>query len=548
MSDNSEQLAEILSKMAVLLETNESPDPELYAFFVKEPQLAFPLVDFINALDEAAEDEEEDQDNLSLYSAAIFAIELSVAQLKSSADNYHKASAKLLDQLMDHMAKIINSQRHSISFWLPVLNAFYEANIELTDALKNAYLDLAAHEQQNLITDEYSHMEAIKKLLEELSDLSDFDVAENFFSQSYAMPAEFFADLVLDLLDLKEGQDVAILALLHPDEQVREMVFAALDHVIDDLELSSISLSRLRVIKLWYPSHYQPSFDRWIKSQRKKGVVYLAPQPMPELSMKASEVDGSGAQGIFIQCERRLCGMLVQFEEGIKDAWMTPVISVDEIKRYYKDAFDGSVTLRAVDLDYLNLVIGHCLAQSAINGKVPNLHFLEIQELLGLEFEANPIDIPELITKLGVEINPFTEEVMEASLKRSKSWLKTKAFTESWFEENPQIDKLVNRHCSITNGTKVCNFHKAMALVFEENFELHRDKWLFHFLWLSLWLKSSTRKNEKTWIDSYFIAYAIYEHIPLRQIPVMNEICFQTVMNSVETMQERRSHLGPVIK
>jgi hypothetical protein len=96
--------------------------------------------------------------------------------------------------------------------------------------------------------------------------------------------------------------------------------------------------------------------------------------------------------------------------------------------------------------------------------------------------------------------------LIEASLKRSKSWLKNKSFTESWFEENPDIDKLINHHCSIVDGTKVCNFDKAMAEVFEYVIEKHRKKWLLHFLWLALWLKSGAKKNEKTWIDSFIIA------------------------------------------
>ena len=31
---------------------------------------------------------------------------------------------------------------------------------------------------------------------------------------------------------------------------------------------------------------------------------------------------------------------------------------------------------------------------------------------------------------------------------------------------------------------------------------------------------------------------------PLKEIPVMKEICHQTVINSVETMQERKTHLS----
>jgi hypothetical protein len=80
--------------------------------------------------------------------------------------------------------------------------------------------------------------------------------------------------------------------------------------------------------------------------------------------------------------------------------------------------------------------------------------------------------------------------------------------------------------------------------VFEEELELHRDQWQFHFLWIALWIKAKERRNEKIWSDSFLIAHVIHEGMSLRDIPVMQEICRQTVINSVETMQERRTHLS----
>ena len=83
-----------------------------------------------------------------------------------------------------------------------------------------------------------------------------------------------------------------------------------------------------------------------------------------------------------------------------------------------------------------------------------------------------------------------------------------------------------------------------MQAVFIDEMELHRDHWLSHFLWITLWLKAGARKNEKTWQDSYFIAYAIHSGMPLNAIPIMVEICRESVINSIETMQERRTHLN----
>ncbi len=178
------------------------------------------------------------------------------------------------------------------------------------------------------------------------------------------MPADFFADLLLDLYSIPEGHEIALLTLLHPKQDVRDVVVATLGHLMENITLSSTSLSRLQVIKSWYPSSYHEQFNKWIKLQRKKGVVFRSERPTPTIQIKASEVDGSGAQGIFIQVKEgrkkpRLCGLLFKQEMGIKDAWITPPLSNRDVSRYYKDAFGDNITLRDVELSYLIMMANH---------------------------------------------------------------------------------------------------------------------------------------------------------------------------------------------
>src|SRR5690606_17518584 len=142
--------------------------------------------------------------------------------------------------------------------------------------------------------------------------------------------------------------------------------------------------------------------------------------------IKASEVDGSGAQGLFIHIKQgrsnRLCGLLLKQGVGIKDAWITPPMSAADVKKYYDDAFDESVTLRDVDQDFLVLITNHFLATTVADGGMPDLHLLEIQELAGLHFVPEYLDIDDIINDLSVQITPFTQETVVASFKRSRSW------------------------------------------------------------------------------------------------------------------------------
>ena len=544
MTNDPAELRRLIAEMAVLIERNDDPDPQLYALFFQHPEFAFHLIELINKLDEKVIYE-----GPPIYSACIFALDICVAQLQAATEANNKIVAKSLTQLMNRLAEIINTNQHSLSFWLPILNAFYEVHVDLTQELKDAYFELASQEDDTVDDgDQLSHLDSIRDLIHELSDLSIFDIAENFFAQSYAMPPEFFADLIVDLYNIEEGQDIALLTLLHPKAEVREVAVAILDQLMDKVHLTSISLSRLQVIKYWYAGSYHQTFDRWIKNQRKKGVVF-EPEPMlAKMSIKATEVDGTGSQGIFIKVsenrKHRLCGLLLKYDLGLKDAWITPVIPAREVADYYRQAFEENVTLREVDIYYIQLMVEHFLAVTIERGEIPYLHFLEVQELLGIRLRPNKLDIDYLFGQLSVQISPFTPEVIQESLKRSKSWLISKPFTESWYLENPLIDKIVNHNSSFINGVKICRLEDAIDAVFAEEMELNRDKWQFHFLWIALWVKAKARKNEKVWQDSFLIAYTIHKGSPLKEIPVMREICHQTVINSVETMQDRKTHLS----
>lgn len=537
------KLNQWITTIAGFIQQDKDIAPECYTNFIDNPELALQVIDVISGLDERRVDV-----NPSRYSACIFVLDICVAKLQSASESSSKSAERTLNNLMYHLSNALLDGRHTLSFWLPILNAFYDVHVELSPQLKAAYLTLA--NQESIVTpdDDIAHLSSIRDVIKELSDLSVFDIAENFFAQSYAMPPDFFIDLVLDLYHLDEGQDIALLALLHPNRDVREVVIATIDSLMPSIQLSPIALSRLQMIRHWYPEEYQAQFNHWITLQRKKGVVFGRQEPAKIIQLKASEVDGGGAQGIFIQIRKkgknRLCGLLLKYHLGVKDAWITPIISAHDVRQYYAEAFDDSILLRPVDLAYLAMMTNHFLAVTLAHDGMPDLHLLEIQEELGLQFVPQRLDIDDLMQQLSVQISPFTEATIQTSLRRSRKWPQTKYFVESWFVENALVDKLVNQCSGFVKGVKVCELDQAVAAVFQEEFEQHRDRWLFHFLWVSLWMKIGARANAVMWQDSFIIAHLIQSGAPLVSIPLMQTMVKKSVLNSIETMQERRTHLS----
>ncbi|MCH9690226.1 MAG: hypothetical protein K0U24_02855 [Gammaproteobacteria bacterium] len=528
---------------ATLIASGKEPFADEPPQFLEEPTLPPALVQIIATIDEATL-----SDNQALYSACLFALDVCVSQLHFAADNGNKRAEKALGNLMDCLVSVIQKSTQSINFWLPMMGAFYDAQVPLSPALQEMYLALAEEESAAFEDEGVDHIESMRDLIKELADLNAFELAAHFFAQSHAMPTDFFGGLMVDLCSIEEGQDAALLALLHPRADVREMVILALDNLISSLTLSSISLSRLQAIQMWMPEAYQDMITRWLREQRKKGVVFAKISPATLVKMQASEIDGGGAEGVFLQLKAgrstRLVGMLFKDGFGIKDAWVTPGITVDEVTRYCHDVLNDGVILRRVDLNYICMVTNHFLALTLEKGNMPGLHFLELQEALGVHFTPECLDVPRLIDELSVQIEPFTETVVEASFKRSSRWIETKLFATSWYLENERLDKVVNSCCSFVDGVKTCRFEEAIAAVFQTEMEAARDAWAFHFLWVALWLKAGARKNEKTWQDSLFIAHAIQAGTPLQDIPIMQKICHQSVLNSIETMRDRRTHLS----
>lgn len=543
MQNSDENLSAWISMLKEQLADNRIPGSETHPSFLKNEAFIFELIDKITSFSEDISAEVENE-----YAAYLLAFDICVAELKAGIEEQNKHAKKQLNQLMLYLAQVMHDKNHSLSFYLPLLNTFYEGQVELSEELKQAYFDVADKEENQEI-EEDDYLDTMKDMLHELSDLSVFEVAEHIFSQSYAMQPDFYFGLISDLCSIEEGHEVALMFLLHPHNEVRSIAILVIDQMIFSLTLSSMGLSRLKMISQWYTVEYQTYFTKWLKIQRKKGCVYAKPSfSLPKAKWYATEIDGSGAQGLFIYIQQkkqyRLTGLLINSRVGIKEVWLTVPLSKKEITHYIKETFEKDTVVREVTREYFNLMINHFLGVMHGKKTVPSLHLLEIHELLNLDFTPECIDTNSLIQELGVQITPFTAEVVADGVKRSKKWIRDKRIAKSWFEESSEIDSLVNQCCNIEKGVKVCAIKEANTLVIDALFNANREKWVFHFLWTALWLKAKTHAKERFWKDCFFVAYALHEGCEPAYIPIANEIATISVFNSLETMGDRKSYLN----
>ena len=60
------------------------------------------------------------------------------------------------------------------------------------------------------------------------------------------------------------------------------------------------------------------------------------------------------------------------------------------------------------------MMVEHFLAVTIETWRNSLFHFLEIQELLGITFTTQKLDLDYLFEQLSVQITPFTPEVIQA--------------------------------------------------------------------------------------------------------------------------------------
>lgn len=536
-------LKEKLHRLADLILNNEEIGMEFYQLWIEKPHRVFVLLDLLDSLSDDALDDQKSE-----YSACIVAMDICVAHIQSAAENGQKSAELSLQKLMDTICDKMLARNHSLPFWMPVLNAFYDVQIELSSALKNAYLLLAQEYDDAHPTSNEEVIESIQDMLEGLAHLSIFERAEHIFAQSFVMQEDLFAELLYDLLSLEEGLDIAILSLMHPSADIRTISLEIIGSHISDVMLGPAALSRLQSISYWHTPENQAMMQGWIKAQRKKGAVFAPTQSCDTLRMKACEIDGSGTQGLALMYRHQgtsfLAGILVKSGIGIKDVWVNAIDTFGECQQQYQQLLSEDIYTRAVDNDYLRMICQHFLSESLGHAHMPALQFLQLQEQLGVHFVPEPIALHDSIEALSVELHPFTQSKMQEAIIYTRKWEKDGRFSQSWFVENSEVDALVNRCCTLEENTKACDLSEALPLLINEIFSKMRNYWCFHFFWNALWLKSTAQARERSWKDCLFLAYFLDQGGDMMQIPVMYQIAQQSVINSMETMTQRRTHLS----
>jgi hypothetical protein len=329
--------------------------------------------------------------------------------------------------------------------------------------------------------------------------------------------------------------------LFHPQAEVRAGVARELSEN-EGARLTSAALRRLILARNWFGEELRTNIDRAIANARRAGVE-CAPLAKPvALQVYASAVDGAQAQLFQVLLMQKkgflCCALMPKTGAGIADAYVLPQMTRAE-RSQFLHMLGADVGATEVSPAYLDLRVRQSLADGAAQGKMPSHWLLAIAELLGRDWQAVPLDVRAELSALRAGIIRLggrfaSEKYRRAALEGAGSWCGTQRFTDSWFEDDVEVDTLVHKAL----GRKK-NFAAAVAIVAGQILQLRRQSWLERLVLTTLWLKAA-KKPPVAWQQLFYVAEAVAdERNALEDIPLMTAIAENTVHAYLGRLAER---------
>jgi yecA family protein len=441
-------------------------------------------------------------------------------------------AAHTLKLLNVKFAEIATLGEVGLELYAIVCNAMRINGLPITKEIKDLYKDLlltVGHEK------EFS-----------TSDLGDSTLLQMFKSHGVTDPYIAF-DLVLQTLQLMESDEAAAMALnmaqsdegllreiaalfvLYPESEVRRLVLQGLVGFAADF--SPQTLARLILIRNWVPDNERPGIDSCIKAARKAGVNCANFAEAKKVEYYASPIDGNNAQLLCMVNKKTLHVLLWKKEEGVVDAWSNDIESAEWSKM--KSKLIKETGGAAIEGEFIEKVINHAISLNADSKTVVPLGLLESAERLGVSsWKAMSIDIGVIAANLNQEAREqrkqiFTPRAQVKIADESFDWIVKKKFANSWFEDHPDIEKILYDELGSVENWEL-QTDKGVSVILEQFLEKKRAKWLERFLLTTLWLKNHTGRAPLAWHKMLCMFNMLNDGCPVKEHPLMQAVAYHT--------------------
>ncbi len=330
------------------------------------------------------------------------------------------------------------------------------------------------------------------------------------------------------------AREAAALMLFHPHLEMREQIADFLANAEGEF-FSSIILRRLIVSRNWFPEKMRKKLDQAIANAR-RARIDCAPLKSPvKVIAYASTVDGAEAQSlqIIIPHGRQYLGCVVMPKKGfgIADAFLLQLESKAHLQQF-RSMLQSDIGGVEIGIDYIDQRLCQALADGIRVDKIPNHWLLAIAEQLGRDqWKAVSFDCLCELDLLKNELQNKSKAMLstkkrEQALLASAVWPKRLLFADSWFEDDIEVDTILNH---FFRQHKDYKRNEPIELLTDKILELRRSAWLERLVVTAAWLKAA-KKAPLPWEQMYHVATAVADDtLPLKQIPLMLTIAEHSI-------------------
>ncbi|MBE0504023.1 MAG: hypothetical protein IBX46_07810 [Desulfuromonadales bacterium] len=321
-------------------------------------------------------------------------------------------------------------------------------------------------------------------------------------------------------------REAAVLMLFHPHAEVRAGVAQLLAEV-DGRWLTPTSLRRLIVARNWFPESLRTHIDQVVTNAR-RARVECAPLPKRvEMTVHSSAVDGANAQTFQVLIPEKkgflCCSIMPKKGHGVADAFLLPLAGKGE-RNDLLNMMRSETGAIEVSTDYLHKRICQALADGARHDKVPCHWLVAIAERLGTDqWKASPLNIAAELATLRDTLERrggkfVTPRYRQQALVASESWAEEQPFAWSWFEDDVEVDEIVQK--TLVKKRRP-DPDRCIAAILEKIIQPRRAQWLERLVLTTLWLKAA-KTPAVPWEEMFYVSEAVAdEKMPLAEIPLM---------------------------
>ncbi|MBA2397885.1 MAG: HEAT repeat domain-containing protein [Bradyrhizobium sp.] len=453
----------------------------------------------------------------------LFLMQALLERLRYRAERGYADAAELIAKFQAEVAAQADAERIDGNMLAFVGSALHQARIP-------AGPELAEVSARRHVSDESGPIPAdIRAVLEDLIEAcggDPFGLVGSLAEFGHAMPEEARSALVagLALAGQPDARAAAVLFLQDSSPAVRRAAAGALVQVASSL--SPVDLRRLIAVRNWRPQNERAEVDAVVRKARTAGIECARWEAGGVETILATAIDGAAAQAFLLVSpagrKKRISSILTK--GGIADAW----VGDPESRRSIEAAMAAAgmdAPMLAVSRSYLDRMLSHALALTAERDEAPPLGLLQVAETMGgADWQSARMDFSATLSELiaGLPKAMRDSAAVPAVLRKSGELDGLAAFEQSWFEDDPEMARIV-----ASGGTR--GRAKLVTYLLQSVIARRRDKWADLFLHTALWMREAPPDADLCWRELAIVADAIARGCDLTEIGLMHNIAQRTI-------------------